>query len=85
MALIDYNDTVLEYYKNFINNNLNFTNIFFTTFFSFIININSLFNNTKSLPIFTTFFLTSAGAYLIIGLLFALINTIKKENNNEHI
>ena len=52
---------------------------------SFIININSLFNNTKSLPIFTTFFLTSAGAYLIIGLLFALINTIKKENNNEHI
>ena len=56
-----------------------------TVWKSFIININSLFNNTKSLPIFTTFFLTSAGAYLIIGLLFALINTIKKENNNEHI
>jgi len=50
-----------------------------------VININSLFSKTKPVPIFTSFFLTSAGAYLIIGLLFALINIIKKEKSNEHI
>lgn len=56
-----------------------------------IVNVNSLFNKTKPLPIFTSFFLTSSGAYLIIGLLFALINKLKinknlnKEKYNEHI
>ena len=41
-----------------------------------IININKIFSD-KQLPIFSNFFLTSAGAYLIIGLLFALINKFK--------
>ena len=52
-----------------------------------IININKIFND-KQLPIFSNFFLTSAGAYLIIGLLFALINKlkiIKKEKTHDNI
>ena len=52
-----------------------------------IININKIFSD-KQLPIFSNFFLTSAGAYLIIGLLFALINKfkiIKKEKAHDNI
>lgn len=49
-----------------------------------VININTLFSD-KQLPIFSNFFLTSAGAYLVIGLLFALINKIKKEKINDNI
>lgn len=52
-----------------------------------IININKIFSD-KQLPIFSNFFLTSAGAYLIIGLLFALINKfkiIKKEKIHDNI
>lgn len=49
-----------------------------------VININKLFSD-KQLPIFSNFFLTSAGAYLVIGLLFALINKIKKEKINDNI
>ena len=45
-----------------------------------VININKIFSE-KQLPIFSNFFLTSAGAYLIIGLLFALINKLKFKNN----
>lgn len=52
-----------------------------------IININKIFSD-KQLPIFSNFFLTSAGGYLIIGLLFALINKfkiIKKEKAHDNI
>ena len=42
-----------------------------------VLNINDLFNSNQ-LPIFTSFFTSSAGAYLILGLLFALVNKIKK-------
>lgn len=52
-----------------------------------IININKVYSD-KQLPIFSNFFLTSAGAYLIIGLLFALINKfkiIKKEKAHDNI
>lgn len=49
-----------------------------------VIDINKLFSD-KQLPIFSNFFLTSAGAYLVIGLLFALINKIKKEKINDNI
>lgn len=52
-----------------------------------VININKIFSD-KQLPIFSNFFLTSAGAYLIIGLLFALINKfkiIKKEKTHDNL
>ena len=47
-----------------------------------IININKIFNSETALPIFSNFFLTSSGAYLIIGLLFALFSTKEKTNEN---
>lgn len=50
----------------------------------YIININNIFN-VSGLKIFSPFFVTSAGAYLILGFLFAIINLIKRGKNNEHI
>lgn len=49
-----------------------------------VLNINTLFNSSQ-LKIFTSYFLTSAGAYLILGLFFAFIKKIKRGNINEHI
>ena len=49
-----------------------------------VININNLFNSNH-LKIFSSYFLTSAGAYLILGLFFAFIKKIKRGNINEHI
>lgn len=45
-----------------------------------IININLLLNKNQ-LPIFSSFFITSAGAYLILGLIFAFLNKITNKNN----
>ena len=49
-----------------------------------VLNINNLFNSNH-LPIFTSYFISSAGAYLILGLLFAFINKIRRSNNNDNI
>lgn len=42
-----------------------------------VININSLFNN-EQLPLFSSFFISSAGGYIILGLFISLINHIKR-------
>ena len=49
-----------------------------------VLNINSLFNTNK-IGIFSQFFVTSSGAYLILGIMFAIINLIKRGKKNEHI
>lgn len=49
-----------------------------------VLNINNLFNSNH-LHIFTSYFISSAGAYLILGLLFAFINKIRRSNNNDNI
>lgn len=42
-----------------------------------VININSLFNN-EQLPLFSSFFISSAGGFIILGLFISLINHIKR-------
>lgn len=46
-----------------------------------IININSLFNNNQ-IPIFSSYFISSSGAFLILGLLFAFFNKIRRKQND---
>lgn len=50
-----------------------------------IFDINKLFNSTSTLDIFSQYFVSSSGGYLIIGLIFALLNFIKRGKHNEHI
>ena len=48
-----------------------------TVWNNLVLNINTLFSSSQ-LKIFSSYFLTSAGAYLILGLFFAFIKKIKK-------
>lgn len=46
---------------------------------------NIIININKSSPIFTQYFISSSGGYLIIGIIFAFINFLKRGKKNEHI
>jgi len=46
-----------------------------------IININSLFNKNQ-IPIFSSYFISSSGAFLILGLFFAFFNKIRRKQND---
>ena len=50
----------------------------------FILDINSLFGKTQ-LSFFSSFFVSSAGAYLVLGFLFAFVNKIKRKKENDNI
>ena len=47
-----------------------------------VINLNNVSSNSQ-MPIFTSYFLSAAGGYLILGIMFAIINKIRKEKTNE--
>ena len=49
------------------------------------LNLNKLFGSKDVLSIFSSFFISSAGGYLILGIFFALIKTIKRGVKHEHI
>lgn len=49
------------------------------------LNLNKLFGSKDVLSIFSSFFISSAGGYLILGIFFALIKIIKRGGKHEHI
>jgi len=52
-----------------------------------VLNINSLFGSEESLPVFSTFFVSPAGAYFVLGILFAVVAAIqnKKKRKKEDV
>lgn len=49
------------------------------------LNLNKLFGSKDVLSIFSSFFISSAGGYLILGIFFAFIKIIKRGGKHEHI
>lgn len=48
-----------------------------TVWGNFVINFNKIFGSSDSLDIFSSFFISPAGAYLVLGILFGLVATFK--------
>ena len=56
-----------------------------TVWGDFVINFNKIFGSSESLDIFSSFFISPAGAYLVLGILFGLVETfrIRKKKKQE--
>ncbi len=48
-----------------------------TVWGDFVINFNKIFGSSESLDIFSSFFISPAGAYLVLGILFGLVETFR--------
>ena len=48
-----------------------------TVWGDFVINFNKIFGSEDSLDVFSSFFISPAGAYLVLGILFGVVATIK--------
>ncbi|MBQ7276291.1 MAG: electron transport complex subunit E [Bacilli bacterium] len=44
---------------------------------SLVLDINKLFGSNETLPIFSSFFISPAGAYLVLGIIFGVVATIR--------
>ena len=50
---------------------------------SLVLDINKLFGSTETLPVFSSFFISPAGAYLVLGIIFGVVATIRINKTNK--